>query len=60
MLLRAAICARHEGAAGVMEARHHLFELAKALLGLGGIARIRREETDAVVASIIGQISLEQ
>ena len=45
---------------GVVEARHHLLELAQGLLAFMGIARVGREEADRVVAPIIGQASLEQ
>ena len=45
---------------GVVEPRHHLLELAQAVGGVGGVARIGREEADGVVAPVIGQSLLEQ
>ena len=39
--------------AGVVKARDHLLELAQAVGAVGGIARIGREEPDAVVAPVV-------
>src|SRR5688572_24060883 len=46
--------------AGVVEARHHLLEFLQALRRVGGVARVRGEEADRVVAPIVRQISLQQ
>ena len=46
--------------AGIVKARHHLLELAQGLLRLRGVARVRREEADAVVTPVIRQPLLEQ
>ena len=46
--------------AGVVAAGHHLLELAQGLLALMGVARVRGEKADRVVAPIIGQAAFEQ
>ena len=45
---------------GIVEARHHLLELLQALRRVRGIARVRGEETDRVVAPVIGELLLQQ
>src|ERR1700722_2146141 len=43
-----------------METRHHFLEFSQALLRSGGITRIGREESDAVVAPIVREPLLEE
>ncbi len=46
--------------AGVVEIADHFLEFQQALAAVEGVARIRREETDAVVAPIIRQALIQQ
>ena len=45
---------------GVVEARDHLFELGEREIRAVGIARVRREERDGVVAPVVGQPAAQQ
>ena len=46
--------------AGIVQARHHLLELGEHERGNRRIARIGGEETDAVVAPVVGQPLVQQ
>ncbi len=46
--------------AGIVEASHHLFKLAQAVLAAGSVTWIRREKTNRVISPIVGQILFEQ
>jgi hypothetical protein len=46
--------------ARVVEARHHLLEFLQAARGIGGVAGVGREKTDAVVAPVVGEALLQQ
>ena len=46
--------------ARIVEARDHLLEFLQRLGRVGGIARIRREEADRVIAPVIRQASFQQ
>src|SRR5580658_3063025 len=41
--------------AGIVKTGDHLFELTQRVLGILGVARVRGEKTDAVVAPVVGQ-----
>ena len=46
--------------AGVVEPRHHLLEFLQAARAVGRVARVGREEADAVVAPVIREPLLDQ
>src|SRR5262249_46956849 len=45
---------------GVVKARHNSLEFLQRLRRIRGIARVGREEADAVVAPVVGELALEQ
>ena len=45
---------------GIVEPRHHLLELAQTVGGVGGVARVGREEADGVVPPVIGESLLDE
>ena len=43
-----------------MDSGDHFLELAQTLGAVGGVARIRREEADRIVAPVVGKALLQQ